>query len=77
VVYRIQQNPRSRMMVVTWTSLHLVRELLGMSDPRREQQKQLESTHHENQATGKEGEADDRRRKHTPWKRRNGGKPLG
>jgi hypothetical protein len=31
VVYRIQRNPRSRMMVVDWTGSHLVRELLGMS----------------------------------------------
>jgi hypothetical protein len=44
---------------------------------RREQQEQLESNHCENQATGKEGEVDHRRSKHSSWKRRNGSKPVG
>jgi hypothetical protein len=41
-----------------------------------EQQGQLESKHHENQATGKEGEANHRCLKHSPRKRRNGGMPV-
>jgi hypothetical protein len=31
VVYRIQRNPRSKMMVYTWTNWHLIREPLRMS----------------------------------------------
>jgi hypothetical protein len=44
---------------------------------RREQRKQLESNHHENRATGKEGEADHRRHKHSLRERRNVGAPVG
>jgi hypothetical protein len=45
----------------------------GWSTLRREQREQLESNHHENQATGKEGKTNHRHPKHSPWKRRNGG----
>jgi hypothetical protein len=44
---------------------------------RREQREQLESNHRENRATGKEGETDHRRHKHSPRKRRNGCTPVG
>jgi hypothetical protein len=44
---------------------------------RREQREQLESNRSENRATGKEGEADHKRHKHSPRKRRNGGMPVG
>jgi hypothetical protein len=37
----------------------------------------LESDHNENQAVGKQGEADHRHHKHSPWKKRNGSTPLG
>jgi hypothetical protein len=49
----------------------------GWAPLRREQQEQLESNHHENQATGKEGEANHRHHKHRPRKRRNGCVPMG
>jgi hypothetical protein len=38
---------------------------------------QFESNHHKNQATGKEGEADDRCHKNNPQKRRNRSMPVG
>jgi hypothetical protein len=38
---------------------------------------QLESNHREKLATGKEGGADHRRQKYSPWKRRNDGMPVG
>jgi hypothetical protein len=37
----------------------------------------LESNRHENRDTRKVGQADHRRQKHSPRKRRNGGKPVG
>jgi hypothetical protein len=37
----------------------------------------LDSNHRENLATGKEGEADHRRHKHSARKRRNRGTPIG
>jgi hypothetical protein len=43
---------------------------------RREKQEQLESNHSENPVTGKEGETDHRRHKHSPQKRRNDGMPV-
>jgi hypothetical protein len=44
---------------------------------RWEQLKQLESNHHENRTTGKEGETGHKRHKHSPRKRRNGSMHIG
>jgi hypothetical protein len=44
---------------------------------RKEQREQLDSNHRENRAKGKECEADHRRHKHSPQKRRNGGMSVG
>jgi hypothetical protein len=49
----------------------------GRAALRREQREQLESNHSENRATGMEGEADHKRHKHSPQKRRTGSTPVG
>jgi hypothetical protein len=43
----------------------------------REQREQLGSNYCENRTTGKEGDADHRRGKHNPRKRKNGGTSVG
>jgi hypothetical protein len=52
------------------------RTLSGNRSGGREQREKLESNHRENRATGKEGESDHRRHKHSSWKR-NGSTPVG
>jgi hypothetical protein len=49
----------------------------GRKALRRKQREQLGSNHRDNRVTLEEGETDLRRHKHSPWKRRNGGTPVG
>jgi hypothetical protein len=57
--------------------LHLIKEIPATSSIKEGAAGAVKSNHHEKQAIGKEGEADHRRYKHSPWERRNGGMPVG
>jgi hypothetical protein len=54
-VYRIQQNPRTKMMVYTWTSSRLTKELLGTSGPQEEAVEEVGQKQHANLSTKKDG----------------------
>jgi hypothetical protein len=61
----------------TWTSSHLIKEQPWKSGLKGEMRGQLEKNHRGNRSTGKESETDNRRHKHSPRKRINGGTPVG
>jgi hypothetical protein len=67
-------SEKKMMVLLDWLAPH---QGATWDEQRREQWEQLWSNHRENQATGKEGEADLRHHKHSPQKRRNGGIPIG
>jgi hypothetical protein len=54
----------------------ICRNRLGRAALMREQEDQLESNRCENGATEEKSETNHRHRKHSPWKRRNGGMPA-